>query len=158
MQLGKLDIDLIVELQKDGRQSYTNLADLLHVSEATIRNRCKKLRDNGVIKIMAVPDFQELGYNFIGIVGIEIKLTDWAPVAEQLIEYPNVCYLVNVTGRYDMIAIVVAKSPSEFSDFVHNELIRIHGIVRTETSVCLPTKKGLWANLDTEQLVSSLAL
>lgn len=156
MKLDRLDHDLMVELQKDGRQSYTHLADLLNVSEATVRNRVNRLLSHGIIKIKAAPNLQALGYKFIGVVGVEIRLSDLAQVAERLTKHPNVCYLISVTGRSDFIAIVVTRSPDEFADFVRNELSQIPGIVRTETSVSLSTYKGIWGNLDIEQLIADL--
>ena len=76
--MDRLDHDLMVELQKDGRQSYTHLADLLNVSEATVRNRFNRLLSHGIIKIKAAPNLQALGYKFIGVVGVEIRLSDLA--------------------------------------------------------------------------------
>lgn len=154
--IDKIDQELILELQKHGRQSYIDLAKLLHVSETTVRNRVKHLVNNGIIAITAIPDLGALGYSFIGIVGLQIRLADLRAVADQLTKQPNVCYLANVTGRYDLIAIVVTMSAGEFSEFVENVISEIPGILRTETFVTLHTYKGQVAGLDTRRLVSNL--
>ena len=156
MMIDKIDQELILELQKHGRQSYIDLAKLLHVSETTVRNRVKHLVNNGIIAITAIPDLGALGYSFIGIVGLQIRLADLRAVADQLTKQPNVCYLANVTGRYDLIAIVVTMSAGEFSEFVENVISKIPGILRTETFVTLHIYKGQVAGLDTRRLVSNL--
>ena len=43
MKLDDLDLKLILELQKDGRQNFVELAHALNVSEITIRRRTRRL-------------------------------------------------------------------------------------------------------------------
>jgi len=154
--IDKLDQELIRELQKSGRQSYINLAKLLDVSETTIRNRISHLLDKGIIKITAIPDLEALGYGFMGIVGMQVRLADLQAIADQLNSHPNICYLANVTGRFDFIAIVVTKSSREFADFVENVISAIPSISRTETFVNLRTYKGQVIGLDTGHLISNV--
>ncbi len=156
MKIDKLDRELILDLQKNGRRSYMDLAKMLTVSEGTVRARFKKLVDKGIIKITAMPELDKLGYNFMGIVGLQVRLADLREVADQLTKNPNVCYLANVTGRYEFIAIVVTKSAEEFADFMENVLSAIPSILRTETFVSLHIYKGHATGLDTTQLVTNL--
>lgn len=154
--IDKLDQEIILQLQKSGRQSYTDVAKLLHTSETTVRNRAKSLIDRGIIKVTAIPDLKALGYGFIGIMGLQVQLRDLQTVASQLTKHPNVCYLANVTGKYDFIAIIVTKSSDEFADFVETVVSNIPSIIRTETFVNLHIYKGEVVGLDTGHLVSNL--
>jgi len=154
--LDKLDQKLILSLQEDGRHSYMDLARMLGVTEGTIRNRLRKLVDGGVMKIAAIPELHKLGYGFMGIVGMQVRLADLRTVAEQLVKNPNVCYLANVTGRYELIAIVVTRSQKEYADFMENAVSAIPSILRTETFVNLNIYKGHANGLDTTQLIRSL--
>lgn len=154
--IDRLDQKLVLQLQKTGRLSYVTLAKSLRVSERTVRNRVKNLLDKGIIKITAVPDLDALGYSFIGIVALQVRLADLRAVAGELTRHSNVCYLANVTGRYDFIAIVVTRSPREFADFMENVISAIPSILRTETFVNLNIYKGQGNGLDTGQLISNL--
>lgn len=156
MKIDKLDQRLILELQEDGRSAYLELAKVLNVAEGTVRNRFKKLVDKAVIKVTAIPDLDKLGYSFMGIVGMQVRLSDLRAVAEQLCRQPNVCYLVNVTGRYDFLAIVLAKSSKEFAYFMENVVSGIPNIIRTETFVALNIYKGRENWLDTTQIINNL--
>jgi len=60
--IDKLDRKLIEELQKDGRESYTELAGKLGITEGTVRKRVRNLVDRGIMKIVAVTNASELGY------------------------------------------------------------------------------------------------
>lgn len=158
MNIDALDQKLILDLQKDGRRTYMDLAKMLGVTEGTIRNRLRKLVSQGIIKITAIPELDKLGYSFMGIVGMQVRLADLRAVADQLAKNPNVCYLANVTGRYEFIAIVITKSAGEFAVFMENVISGIPSILRTETFVNLHVYKGQVIGLDTGHLVSNLDL
>jgi Lrp/AsnC family transcriptional regulator for asnA, asnC and gidA len=149
VMIDTLDRELIIELQKDGRRSFVELADTLHISEATARNRVKRLLNRGMVKVTVVPDMQLLGYQFVGIVGIQIRLTYLRSIVGQLSQHTNVCYLANVTGRFDLIGIIVTRTAREFADFVENVVSVIPGVDRTETFVSLNVFKGETIGMDT---------
>jgi len=151
-----LDLKLIQELQKNGRKSYITLAKILGVVEGTIRKRVKDLLKKNIIRLVALPNVHHLGFNFISVMGLEVKMGDLRKVADSLAQKPNVCYLAFVTGRYDLIAIIVSRSPEELSRFIEKEISAIPSILRTETFVNLDVIKGQWPWIDTTQLISSL--
>jgi len=156
MIIDEIDREIILELQKSGRKSYMELAKQLHVSETTVRNRVKHLVDQNVITINAIPDLKALGYGFVGIIGLQVRLSDLRGVADRLAKHPNVCYVANVTGRFDLITIVVTKSSEEFADFMENVISDIPSVLRTETFVNLHVYKGQVVGLETGQLVNIL--
>lgn len=137
VKIDKLDQEIMLDLQKNGRRSYMDLAKMLHVTEGTVRNRLKRLLDQGIIRVTAIPDLEKFGYGFMGIVGIQTRLADLRSVAEQLAKYPNVCYLANVTGQYEFLAIVLTRSSKEFASFMESVIPAIPSISRTETFVTL---------------------
>lgn len=149
----ELDRKLIIELQENGREGYVKLAKKMGVVEGTIRKRIKNLLGKNLIKIVAVPNMRKLGYGFIGIAGIQVKMEDLRQVAEKLAKNKHICYLAFVTGRYDLMAIVVTKSPEELAQFIEREISAIPSILRTETFVNLDTIKGGSGLMDTIELI-----
>ena len=137
-----IDRELIVELQEDGRRSYVELAEHLHISEATARSRVKRLLARDLLKVTAVPNLSELGFQFVSIVGIQVRLRDLKSIVDELKRHPAVSYLVNVTGHYDLIGIIVTRSSREFADFIESTVSIIPGIDRTESFVSLRVIKG----------------
>jgi len=154
----ELDRRLMQELQRDGRRSYVELAEMLGVVEGTVRKRIKDLLARNVMKVVAVLNPRELGYNFMSLMGLQVRMADLRKVAEELARKPNVCYLAFVTGRYDLMAIIMTRSPEELSNFIEKEISAIPGILRTETFVNLDIIKGGWPGLDTTQLLDNLEL
>jgi len=149
----ELDRKLVLELQKDGKKGYVDLASGLGVVEGTVRKRVKHLLGRNIIKIVAVPNLRKLGYGFVGILGLQVSVADLRGVATKLAQNQHVCFLSFVTGRFDLIAIIVTRSPEEYSHFWESELATIPGVLRTEGFVNLDIIKGSASLLDTIELV-----
>jgi Lrp/AsnC family transcriptional regulator for asnA, asnC and gidA len=154
--IDELDRRLIEELQKSGRQGYVDLAKVLGVVEGTVRKRVKNLQNGNIMKIVAVPNPRALGYNLLSVMGLQVRMADLRKVAEKLAQKPNICYLAFVTGKYDLIAIIITQSSEELSHFIEKEISALPSILRTETFVNLDVIKGGWLELDTTQLISNV--
>lgn len=154
--IDNIDQKLIQELQKNGRESYSDLAKTLGVVEGTVRKRIKRLLEEEVMNIVAVPNASKLGYSLISVIGLQCRVENLRTVAENLAHNPHVCYLAFVTGRYDLLAIAMTRSSQELSHLIEKEIWTIPDIVRTETFVTMDVIKGAWGILDTSELVGSL--
>jgi len=153
--IDKLDKKIITELGGNARRSYTELAKLLGVSEGTVRNRVKNLQKNNIIKLEAVINPYSIGYNFITIMALEVKVADLSEVADMLVKIPNVYYLAFVTGRYDLVAILMSRSTQELSNFIKDHISSVPSIIRSETLVNLEVLKSPWASAwDINQLIN----
>lgn len=108
------------------------------------------------MKIVAVPNPRALGYNFLSIMGLQVRMADLRKVVDKLARKPNICYLAFVTSRYDLIAIIMTQSSEELSHFIEKEISALPSILRTETFVKLDIIKGRWLELDTTQLISNV--
>jgi Lrp/AsnC family transcriptional regulator for asnA, asnC and gidA len=152
--LDRIDQEIIQELQKDGRRSYREISRKLGVTEGTIRARVRNLRNNGVIKIEAVVDPSKLGYEFIGLMGLELRLTDLEQIGDELTRNPNVYYLSDTTGHFDLMAILLFHTAQELADFVRETVSKMPGVIKTETFVNMNIRKKPWANqLDVARLL-----
>jgi len=151
--LDEFDKRLIDELQDNGRESYTEIASKLGVVEGTVRKRINRLLNEQLIKIVAVPNLKKLGYNFMTVIGMQVHMSDIREAANILARDPKVCHVAFVTGRYDLIAIVIARSHEEISEFMETTISTTQSILRTETFVSLDIIKGGWSGTDTTQII-----
>ena len=152
--IDETDIKIIGELAKNGRKSYTELAKTMNLVEGTIRKRVNRLLREKAIEISAVPLAGWFGLNCVSIVGIQVRMSELRQVANQLANNPRVCYLAFVTGRYDIIALIVARTPKEIGELIENDLSAIPSILRTETFVNLDVIKGKFCGIDIAKIVS----
>ena len=71
MKLDNIDLKIIGELQKSGRESASHIAEKIKVSVPTITERIRKLQENGVILgFQAVLNPSELGLDVSAIITV----------------------------------------------------------------------------------------
>lgn len=151
----EIDMKLIRELQQDGRQTHVELAQKLNTGESTIRRRLQRLLENGYIRVVAVPNPVRLGLNFICTMHFQIIKDKLRQFAREVAQYPNVYYLGIITGEWDIIVVLVLRSPEQLADFMWRVVPRPE-VVRSETVIDVEIFKTPWeANLDLASLLES---
>ena len=148
--LSELDRKIIMELQKDGRKSYSELSKMFGLSVSTLRRRVNALLDKKVITITAIPDPVQVGYELTSIIGFKVMRSELDNVVQEICK--DTCnHLVSVgTGPYDIISWSLFKNVGELSDYLINRIPKIPGIISTETSLSLRYVKRTygWIGLD----------
>jgi len=66
-------------------------------------------------------------------------------VLKSLCQFSNVEELYQVTGEYDIVALVSAADIDEFREFLKYKILKIEGVRSTITSVVFNASKGRWA-------------
>ncbi len=109
-------------LQNDGRLPYKDIAKSLRVSEGTIRNRVQRMREAGVLKIVALVDPMAIKYQADAMLGIKVASTHTPrKVAERLSEFNEVVYVLWVSGNFDLLVEVVCDSTKRFQQFLERQ-------------------------------------
>jgi len=116
-----LNQGIIRLLQEDGRLPYKDVSRALGVSEGTIRNRVQSMKRSGLLKIVALSDPMAIRYQADAMVGIKVA-SPASPrvVAERLAQFPEVVYVLWVSGRYDLLIEVVCETSEIFQAFLEN--------------------------------------
>ena len=141
--MNDLDRKLIELLQVNGRASNARIARDVGVSEGTVRRRLRKLIQDEIIRVVAVPDPAKMGYTTVALVGIQADPDKLDSVAEQLARLSESQYVSLTTGSYDIFIWVALPSSEELGRFLRQKVGMIPGIRRTETFVHLAiVKKG----------------
>ncbi|MGA2524519.1 MAG: Lrp/AsnC ligand binding domain-containing protein [Candidatus Bathyarchaeia archaeon] len=72
---------------------------------------------------------------------VEAQMMD--EVVEALSKMDNVEELHEVTGEFDIVALVSAADIEQFRDILKNKIMKINGVKGTVTSMVLQAHKGL---------------
>jgi Lrp/AsnC family transcriptional regulator, regulator for asnA, asnC and gidA len=144
-KLDKVDCQLINLLQKDGRMPNKAIARELGISEFTVRRRMKRLLDSGVIKIVAVANPIDLGFEIAGNLKIKIELKKADRVLEKLKEIDSLIWVALTTGGTDIDVDFVSRSLGEFQELIFKKISKIDGVVSTETSLMVDLVKDEYA-------------
>jgi len=121
----KLNREIVVMLQSDGRMAFSEIAKSLSVSEGTIRNRFNSMKQAGMLRIVAIADPVAAEYKSDAMLGIKVAAGHTVQaLSERLAASLDVIYILWVSGRYDLLVEVVSNDRSGFLSFLDKE---IHG-------------------------------
>src|SRR5882672_5176456 len=130
------DVDrMVVEaLRADGRMSMRALADLVHISRASVYARVSRLESEGVITgYAAVIDPVRAGYALSAYVYLDIAQRSWKSVRGQLLTMPEVDHVALVSGGHDILLRVRARDAASLRDLVLTRLQDIAEVRSTQT-------------------------
>ena len=139
--LDDLDRQIISILQYDGRTPFTAIANELNTTEGTVRRRVKQLTENGLMQIVAIVEAHNMGWEEAAMIGISVQANLTSSVANEIAKLPEVSYLFQAAGEYDLIAEVYCRDREHFVSFLNDQLHQIKGIENTESFMMLKMHK-----------------
>ncbi|SLN50627.1 Leucine-responsive regulatory protein [Roseovarius litorisediminis] len=141
--MDKIDRQIIVALQRDGRQRLGDLSEAVGLSPTPCARRIARLEAEGVITgYSARVDQEKLGLPLNVFIFLELEKQSRDAVAafeKALKRFDEVmeCYLM--TGTRDVMIRVVAADLSGFDRFLEDGLMQIPGIRSMRSSFALRT-------------------
>jgi len=143
MTLDRYDKSILDALQKDGRISNVQLANLVSLSESACLRRVRALEESGMIdRYAALVSQSNVGLS--GNVFVHIGLhreeeSELAAFEGAVRNIPEVmeCYLM--TGEFDYLLRVVVSDMADFERLHRDALTRLPGVARVNSSVTIRT-------------------
>lgn len=138
--LDDTDRALIAALRENARASVADLARRLDLSRTTVQSRLQRLERSRAIVgyTVVVPDTAEAA-----LVRAHVMITaaprSGAGIEAALRRIPEVRALHSVSGPFDLIAIVAARSIGEL-DGVIDRIGELDGVERTTSAIVLSTR------------------
>ena len=129
------DRAIIRLLQGDARVSYAEISRETGIPESTVRRRMERLQARGVIRFAVVADPARLGYDVQATVGLRIDLRRLDAVAAALAGMREVSFAAVVTGTFDLMAHVVARTQGDLVTFLSEQVAAVDGVRAVETFV-----------------------
>ena len=142
--LDKTDEQILLALRQDARSSYRQIARKLSIHPTTLISRVQKLEKAGIISgYGANLNLTKLGYEFMGVVQIKISKGALIETQEKISRLRGVVAVYDVTGEYDSVAIIAAKSRDGFSRLIKS-FSHLPHVEHTNTQVVLNVVKASW--------------
>ncbi len=142
--LDELSKRIVEELQRDGRRSFAAIGQAVELSEAAVRQRVRRMIDQGVMQIVAVTDPLTLGFRRQAMIGISAE-GDLEAIAERLSALPQAEYVVICAGSFDILVEVLCEDDEQLISILNREIRSIPGVRSTETFVYLRLAKQTYA-------------
>ena len=135
----EIDERIIRILQEDSRRAFVDIANEIGLSESAVRRRVKNLVDRAIIKRFTI----ELGASdkTSAITLISVASTaDTSAVSNRLMELNGVKVVYEITGQYDIAAIIAAPAIVDINRCI-DDIRKIEGVSDTNTVIILKTMR-----------------
>ncbi|CAM4051858.1 Lrp/AsnC family transcriptional regulator [Flavobacterium weaverense] len=134
-QLDEFDINIIKELEKDGRMAYSAIATNLKISNTMVHQRINKLTEQGILKgIKPVIDEKKVGYDWGSFTGLTLnKDQDSGRIIEELKKIPEITECYFITGSFTLYIKIIAKNHEHMRKILYEKIDNIPGIAKTDS-------------------------
>jgi Lrp/AsnC family transcriptional regulator for asnA, asnC and gidA len=137
----EMDMKILAELARDASLSVPKLSKKINANPSVVYSRIKRLVKRNIIKNFTVEINDELlGYVVTATIGMDIDSKLRGSVINELLTLEEVRDISEVTGRFDLLVSIKAKSLDELHNLVSNKIGKINGILHTETFVSMKKK------------------
>jgi Lrp/AsnC family transcriptional regulator for asnA, asnC and gidA len=135
--LDEFDINIIKELEKDGRMAFSAIASNLKISNTMVHQRINRLMEQGVIGgIKPIIQEKKIGYDWASFTGITLnKDSDSDRIIEALKEIPEITECYYVTGSFTLYIKIIAKNHEHMRKILYEKIDSIPGIAKTDSII-----------------------
>jgi DNA-binding Lrp family transcriptional regulator len=129
------DKQILKILKSDGRAGYGAIGEKVGLSEGAVRKRIKALAGAGIIRKFTVKIGVAEGAEAITLLATNPAYPT-QEVSKRIREIPNVETIYEVTGEYDIVAVISGMNVVEVNECIE-KIRRVEGIMKTNTMIVL---------------------
>jgi DNA-binding Lrp family transcriptional regulator len=133
--MDETDKKILRILKDDGRAGHIDIGKQIGLSEGAVRKRIKTLTDSGVIRKFTVKIGIAEGAEAITLLATNPSYPT-QEVSNKIQDIPNVETIYEVTGEYDIVAVISGMSVAEVNECIE-KIRRVEGIMKTNTMIVL---------------------
>lgn len=135
-RIDDIDLKILTELTNDASISVPLLSKKINANASVVYSRIKRLIKKGLIKkFTIIINDEALGFNVKALTGINMDSKFRSNVLNVLFKIPEVKEVAEVTGRFDIIVTMTARSLDEMHQLISERIGSIEGIQKTETFI-----------------------
>lgn len=144
MHLDKFDQKILEELEDNVRIPVQELATKVGMKRTTVAYRLNKLISSGVLRFACLADADNLNFQFLLGIGINVSPGKSEDVIRSLAELNSIKVINLVAGRYGIFAWALLKNRRDLNYFINNEIGKIEGITAFETMLAFNWVRESW--------------
>ena len=137
--LNSTDEKILGILQADSRKPFVDIATEIGLSESAVRRRVKNLLDSETIKRFTIELNTTNKTSAITLISVA-STADSSAVSKDLMNLKGIEIIYEITGQYDIAAIISASSVIEINRCI-DEVRKIEGVSDTNTVIVLKTMR-----------------
>jgi Lrp/AsnC family transcriptional regulator for asnA, asnC and gidA len=131
-KLDETDLEIIRNLW-DGRTPYSDIAERVGLTTNTVRNRVNRMLESGVLQIIGLVDPGAIEGHHSAFIGFKVLPDNASSALKSISDMRGVVGATTVSGRFDIMAVVLFNETFSYKRFLEEELQNIPGLLSTET-------------------------
>jgi DNA-binding Lrp family transcriptional regulator len=135
--IDETDEKIIRILQADSRRAFVDIANEIGLSESAVRRRVKNLVDRRIIKRFTIELAASDKTSAMTLISVA-STADTSAVSNHLMKLNGVKVVYEITGQYDIVAIIAAPAISDINNCI-DDIRKIDGVSDTDTVIILKT-------------------
>ncbi len=140
-KIDDLDLTILSELSEDAAISVPKLSKKIKVNPSVVYSRIKRLIKRKLIeRFTIVVNDAELGFGVKALTGINMDSKKRDNVISELFKIDGVREIAEVTGRFDILVTMYARSLDEMHKIVSDKIGRIDGVLSSESFIEMKTR------------------
>lgn len=151
--LDKLDLQILRQLQANGRATYDEVAEAVGLSASAVLRRVRRLEDAGVIsRYAALVAPERVGLGLTAYINVRLekhtehhKRTPMDAFRAAVQAWPEVVECAALTGEMDFLLRVVVADMAHYSRFIMDTLLKHPSVQDCKTSFVLDRVKATTA-------------
>lgn len=140
-RLDHVDRRIVAALQADPRASWAQLGAVVGVSETTVLRRVQRMREGGVLEVVAAPDPLHCGFGQPILLQFRTVPGKAPELARYLAERADSRFVALLTGRSDVLCELIAPDRRYLSQFLSEEVPTTGAVLGTTSEIVLRTFK-----------------
>lgn len=133
-------------LQRNGRETASNISKEIHMSVSAVTERIKRLESENVIKgYTIVVDERRIGFAMTILMEVRLEnprfFDDFTKAVEDMDEI-IACYYK--TGEFDLLLKIACDSGDELEK-IHRKIMNIGGVIDTKTDIVVKNVKNKYS-------------
>jgi Lrp/AsnC family transcriptional regulator, regulator for asnA, asnC and gidA len=135
--LDEYDIQILRQLDADGRKAYSAIAAELGISNTMVHQRVNKMTEQGILTgVKPILDEKKLGYDWAAFTGVTLdKDQDSARIIAALKDIPEVTECYYITGTFTLYLRIVAKNHEHMRQLLYDKIDNIPGVIKTDSII-----------------------
>jgi Lrp/AsnC family transcriptional regulator for asnA, asnC and gidA len=140
IKIDEIDRKIIESLTNDASTPIPKLSKKINVNSSVCYSRIKRLMRRNLIKKFTVVINEEiLGYPMKALVGLNTDTKHREHILRKIKKLPETRVIHEVTGRFDIMMEIRARSLDDLHKIVTSNIGQIDGIIRTESFIAMKT-------------------
>jgi len=152
-KIDDLDLTILSELSADASISVPKLSQKIKVNPSVVYSRIKRLVTRKLIqRFTIVVNDTELGFQVKALAGINMDSKKRDGVIDALFKIEGVREIAEVTGRFDILVTLYARSLDEMHRIVSEKIGKIDGILSSESFIEMKTREKAMPYMPSKQV------